>query len=374
MADESELALLRMVRDFSHSELAPRAASFESGGEFPRDQLERMSVLGILNCGLPETVGGAGLRLGLYLQVLEEVAGHWLTPALSVSVHTLACGPLLGDGSEPSAQRLRALLARELPLGAYCLSESQAGSDTKGLLCRATREGSTWRLNGTKAWITHAPFASFFTVFARTDPGSPDLSCFVVPAGTDGISIGLPERKMGLKASPTCTVHLDDVYVESDSLIGDSGAGRAIALAALVKGRLSIAALAVGLAQSALDYSLRYAMERTAFGSPLVGHQAIAFMLADMEASVHSARAVYRRAAESSHPVSARAASIAKLVATDAVMKVTTDAVQILGGAGYTEDHPVERYMREAKVMQIFEGTNQIQRLIISRDLQREAR
>jgi alkylation response protein AidB-like acyl-CoA dehydrogenase len=266
------------------------------------------------------------------------------------------------------------LLAGDL-LGAYCLSEAQAGSDVSAIATRARPDGDGWRLSGTKSWITHGGQADFYTVFARTDDDpTRGLSCFLVDTGVDGLSFGAPERKMGLTASSTTLVNLDDVRVTGDRLVGAPGMGMRIALSALDSGRLGIAAAATGLAQAALDVAVAYAKQREQFGKAIGEFQGLQFLLADMAAAVGAARATYLHAARMRDRGIrfTRAAACAKLIATDAAMRVTTDAVQVLGGAGYTKDFPVERYLREAKVTQIFEGTNQVQRLVIARNLLRD--
>jgi len=239
----------------------------------------------------------------------------------------------------------------------------------------ARRSGGEYVLNGTKAWITHGGHADFYKVMARTSDDRNGISCFLVPADTEGLAADRPERKMGLMGSATSTVRFDNVRVSADRMLGSEGDGLRIALAGLDSGRLGIAAVATGLAQGALDRAVTYAQQREAFGKRIFDHQGLAFMLADMEAAIQTARAMTLHAArlkDFGRPFS-REAAIAKMVATDNAMKVTTDAVQVLGGNGYTRDFPVERYMREAKVMQIFEGTNQIQRMVISRSLDRDA-
>ena len=256
-------------------------------------------------------------------------------------------------------------------IGAYSLSEPQAGSDAAALVCKATPTDEGYRVTGEKAWITHGGIADFYSLFARTGAGSQGISCFLVPANVPGLTFGRPEEKMGLHAVPTTAAHYDDVLIDADRRIGAEGQGLQIAFSALDSGRLGIAAVAVGLAQAALDEAISYSRQRTTFGRKIIDHQGLGFLLADMAAAVDSARATYldasrRRDAGLEY---SRHASVAKLVCTDAAMKVTTDAVQVLGGVGYTRDFRVERYMREAKIMQIFEGTNQIQRLVISRDL-----
>jgi alkylation response protein AidB-like acyl-CoA dehydrogenase len=262
-------------------------------------------------------------------------------------------------------------------LGAYSLSEAHAGSDPAAMAMRARRDGDEYVLNGTKAWVTNGGFADFYTVMARTsgEPGDgKGISCFLVPADTPGFSAAKPERKMGLTGSPTASLNFEDVRVPVEQRIGDEGQGLKIALAALDSGRLGIAACATGLAQGALDAAVTYAQERETFGRPIIEHQGLGFLLADMEAAVTSSRATVLAAARLKDlgvPFG-KEASVAKLIATDNAMKVTTDAVQVFGGAGYTKDFPVERFMRQAKITQIFEGTNQIQRMVIARHLNRD--
>jgi alkylation response protein AidB-like acyl-CoA dehydrogenase len=366
--------LVAVVRDVAANELAPRASAAEAAGEFPRDAFTLLGQLGLLGLPFPEEYGGGDQPFEVYLQVLEELASAWLTVGIGVSVHSLACYPLAYYGStEQRKELLPPLLAGDL-LGAYCLSESHAGSDVASMTTRATLDGDQYRLRGSKAWITHGGQADFYTVFARTsDERSHGISTFLVRDGSPGLSFGRPEHKMGLTGSPTTAVHFDDVTVPVGERVGEEGGGLPMALSALDSGRLGIAACATGLAQAALDAATSYARERRQFGRPIAEFQGLAFLLADMAAAVQSARATYLDAARRRDRGLAfsREAAVAKLIATDAAMRVTTDAVQVLGGYGYTKDFPVERLMREAKVTQIFEGTNQIQRLVISRDLLR---
>jgi len=366
--------LLALIAEFSEDQLAPQAGQAEASEQFPRDILRAMGDLGFLTLPFDESIGGGGQGYEVYLQVLEELAARWVTVALAVSVHTLACHPLLAFGSPEDHQTQIADVMSGSRLGAYCLSETHAGSDPSAIQTTATQRSGTWLIRGTKAWVTHGGAADFYIVFARTseDPRQ-GVSCFYVPADADGLTAGAPEAKMGLTGSPTTLMHFDDVEVNHGLMLGQPGDGLSIALSALDAGRLGIAAIAVGLAQSAMDYATEYARERQTFGQPIIKHQSVAFLLADMDAQIQAARETYLAAArrkDSGKPFG-REASIAKLIATDTAMRVTTDAVQVLGGAGYTRDHPVERYMREAKVMQIFEGTNQIQRLVIARHLER---
>jgi alkylation response protein AidB-like acyl-CoA dehydrogenase len=365
--------LLELVREIGDAELLPRAAADEKAGRFPRDVFVTLGKAGLLGLPFPEQYGGGGQPYEVYLQVLEEIGARWASVGVGVSVQSLTCFPLLNYGTQEQRDRwLPELIGGDL-LGAYCLSEPDAGSDPGAMRTRATRTDGGWRLDGTKAWVTHGGQADFYTVLARTGEGSRGISCFLVPADSPGLTAAEPEQKMGLTASTTASMHFDGVEIEADRLIGAEGQGLSIALAALDAGRLGIAAVATGLAQAALDHAVGYAKQRRTFGQAIIDHQGLGFLLADMQAGVQSARATYLDAArrkDLGRPYGTEA-SVAKLVATDMAMRVTTDAVQVFGGYGYTRDFPVERYMREAKVMQIFEGTNQIQRLVISRRLAR---
>ncbi|GAA3102304.1 acyl-CoA dehydrogenase family protein [Streptosporangium carneum] len=367
--------LLDLVRDLIAKEVAPRASADESAGRFPREVFTTLGRSGLLGLPYPEEHGGAAQPYEVYLQVLEELASAWLAVGLGLSVHTLSCFPVAAYGTaEQRAALLPELLGGEL-LGAYCLSEPHSGSDAAALTTRAVPDADGYTVDGVKAWITHGGVADFYTLMARTSSdGARGISCFHVPAGTEGLSFGAPERKMGMRSSPTAQVRFDGARLTPDALLGAEGEGFRIALAALDGGRLGIAACAVGLAQAALDAATAYAGERRQFGTRVIDFQGIGFMLADMATQVAAARALYLDAArlrDAGRPYGTRAA-MAKLFATDVCMKVTTDAVQVFGGYGYVEDFPVERYMREAKVLQIVEGTNQVQRLVISRALAKE--
>ncbi|MEI4280789.1 acyl-CoA dehydrogenase family protein [Klenkia terrae] len=364
--------LLALTREIAQQELAPRAAAAEADEQFPREVFRTLGRAGLLGLPYGEEFGGGGQPYEVYLQVLEEIASVWASVGVGVSVHGLSCFGLATRGTDEQKQRLLPdMLGGEL-LGAYCLSEPHAGSDPAAMRTTAVRDGDSYVLTGEKAWTTHGGQADFYKVMARTsDHRSRGISCFLVPADSAGLSADPAERKMGLTGSTTALMRFEGVRVDADRRLGEEGEGLPIALAGLDAGRLGIAAVAVGLAQGALDDALAYAKERETFGVPIIEHQGLAFVLADMSAAVETARAMTLHAArlkDAGLPYS-RQASIAKLVATDNAMKVTTDAVQVLGGFGYTRDFPVERYMREAKVMQIFEGTNQIQRLVISRAL-----
>ena len=367
-------AVVELARDFATRELLPRVGADEEAHRFPRDVFRRLGELGLLAMPYPEQWGGSALPYEVYLQALEEIGGAWASVGVGLSVHVLSCWPLANFGTEEQKERwLSELLGGQL-LGGYCLSEAEAGSDPAAMRTRAIPSNGGYRVTGTKAWVTHGGAADFYTLFARTsDDPRRGVSCFLCPADASGLAAHTPERKMGMTASPTASIGFAAVELGAERLIGGEGAGLSIALQALDSGRLGIAAVAVGLAQRCLDEAVAYARERRTFGRPIIDHQGLGFLLADMAAAVESARATMLEAArrrDRGLPFS-RQASIAKLVATDTAMSVSTDAVQVLGGAGYTQDFPVERMMREAKVMQIFEGTNQVQRLVIARGLAR---
>ncbi|QFQ95911.1 acyl-CoA dehydrogenase [Streptomyces phaeolivaceus] len=366
--------LISLVREIAQREIAPHAAEEEDAGRFPRELFGLLSESGLLGLPYDSEHGGGDQPYEVYLQALEELAMARLTVGLGVSVHTLACHALANYGTkEQRVEHLPAMLGGGL-LGAYCLSEPSSGSDAASLRTKAVRDGDDWVISGTKAWITHGGIADFCTVMARTGgegSGSRGITAFLVPGDAEGLSAAAPEKKMGMKGSPTAQLHFDEVRVADSRRIGEEGQGFAIALSALDSGRLGIAACAIGVAQAALDEAIAYATGRQQFGRPIADFQGLRFMLADMATQIEAGRALYLSAArlrDAGRPFS-RQAAMAKLLCTDAAMKVTTDAVQILGGYGYTADFPTERYMREAKVLQIVEGTNQIQRMVIARHL-----
>lgn len=364
--------LLSLTREIAGDELAPAAAEAEAREEFPRDAFRLLGKSGLLGLPYPEEVGGGAQPYEVYLQVLEELSSAWMTVGVGLSVHTMACFPLAHFGSAQQRERWLPEMLGGATLGAYALSESHAGSDAAALRTMAEYDEGTYTVNGTKSWTTHGGVADFYTLMARTSEDGPrGISCFLTDGTVAGLSAGKPEHKMGLTASPTTEMRFDDVRIPEQQRIGAEGGGLKIALAALDSGRLGIAACAVGLAQGALDLAVDYARNRHQFGQPIIDFQGIEFLLADMAAAVASARATYldgARRHDAGLPFGQQA-SVAKLVATDAAMRVTTDAVQVLGGVGYTRDFAAERYMREAKVLQIFEGTNQIQRMLIGRAL-----
>jgi alkylation response protein AidB-like acyl-CoA dehydrogenase len=378
--DETTAALFALTRDLAAAEVAPQAAAGERESRFPRDIFRTLGGAGLLGLPYPEEFGGGGQPYETYLQVVEELATAWLAVGLGVSVHTLTCFPLVTAGTPEQQQRwLPDLLGGDL-LGAYCLSEPGSGSDAAALRTRAVADGDEFVIDGVKAWISHGGQADFYTLFARTSgehdgPGrATGISCLHVPADTVGVHAGPAEHKMGMRSSVTAQMIFEGARVPAANLVGEQDRGFRIALAALDSGRLGIAACGVGVAQAALDLAVGYARQRRQFGQPIASFQGLQFMLADMATGVAAARALYLAAArrkDAGKPFSQQAA-MAKLLATDTAMRVTTDAVQVLGGYGYVEDFPAERLMREAKVLQIVEGTNQIQRMVIGRELARQ--
>lgn len=364
--------LLELTRDLARGELAPRVDEMEATGQFPREVFRTLGKAGLLGLPYSQDLGGGGQSYEVYLQVLEELGRVWSAVAVGVSVHTLACFPVAEWGTDEQRERfLPDMLGGEL-LGAYCLSEAHSGSDAAALSTRAVRIGEEYVVDGTKAWVTHGGHADFYNLMVRTGGTGPTgISCLLADAGTPGLSALAPERKMGMRSSHTASMALENARVPADRLLAGEGEGFRIAMSALDSGRLGIAACAVGLAQAALDVAVDYAVGRRQFGSAIADFQGVSFLLADMATGIEAARSLYLAAArlkDAGRPYAAQA-SMAKLFATDTAMRVTIDAVQVLGGYGYVEDFPAERYLREAKIMQIFEGTNQVQRVVIGRAL-----
>jgi len=370
---EEATALLDLVRGLGQDKLAPAVDRYEREHTFPRvlfDQLAQMDLTGL---PFDPDVGGSGLPYGLMLRVVEEVSRAYTALGMGLSVHVLATWGIAEHATPEQRARFVPEMVAGRCLGAYSLSEPGSGSDAAALTTQAVRDGHGYRLSGTKAWVTHAGVADRYLVMARTgERGARGISAFVVDADQAGLTIPEPEDKIAMWSSPTAQLVFDDAYVPADRLLGGvEGQGFRVALAALDGGRLGIAACAVGLAQAALDAAVAYAGEREQFGRAIASFQGVGFLLADMAARTEAARALYRSAAarrDDGLPYGQQAA-MAKLVATDATMQTTTDAVQVLGGYGLTRDFPVERYLREAKILQIVEGTNQIQRLVIARGL-----
>jgi alkylation response protein AidB-like acyl-CoA dehydrogenase len=366
--------LLALTRELARKELAPKVADAEEAGEFPAEAYALLGRSGLLGLPFSEEHGGGGQPYEVYLQVVEEIATAWPSVGVGTSVHTLTANVVDVNGNDQQrAEWLPKMLGGDW-LGAYCLSEPQAGSDVSGIRTKAVLEGSddNYTVTGTKQWISNGSCADYYILFARTgDDPRRGLSAFVVPADTDGMSFGAPEKKMGLACDVTTQVLFEGASVPVAQRLGDEGDGMRVALSALDAGRLGIAAVATGIAQAALEHAVGYARERQQFGRVIGEFQGLQFLLAEMGAEVERARATYLHAArlkDAGKPYS-RQASIAKLTATDTAMRVTTDAVQVLGGNGYTREYPVERLFRDAKVTQIFEGTNQIQRMVIGRSL-----
>ncbi len=370
-SEEAE-ALLALTRELVAGELAPRAAEMEAHAQFPREVFRTLGTAGLLGLPYPEELGGGGQPYEVYLQVLEELSRGWLAVGLGASVHTLSCFPLYAYGTDEQKQQWLPDMLGGALLGAYCLSEAGSGSDAAALTTRAVRDGEDYVVDGAKAWVTHGGEADFYNLMVRTGgPGAKGISCLLAPADTPGLQPQAPERKMGMRSSTTATILLESARVPADRLLGEEGVGFRIAMSALDGGRLGIAACAVGVAQAALDTAVAYATERKQFGQRIADFQGLSFLLADMATQVEAARSLYLAAArlrDAGRPFGAQAA-MSKLFASDTAMRVATDAVQVLGGYGYVEDFPAERYLREAKILQIVEGTNQVQRLVIGRSL-----
>ncbi|MEU2436627.1 acyl-CoA dehydrogenase family protein [Streptomyces rubradiris] len=369
--------LLALAEELAEKELAPNADDFEARSAFPREILRTLGRSGLLGLPYPVSYGGGGQSYEVYLSVLEILAKRWLAVAQSVNIHVLSCYPLAHYGTERQREQwLPGMLGGE-QLGANCISEAEAGSDIAAIACTARQDPDAghYTVNGAKAWTSHAGAADHYNVFCRTGgPGVRGLSVLLADAGTPGLQVLGLEKKMGVRSSPTATVALDGARIAAERLIGRPGKGFLIATGLFDRGRLGIAACAVGLASAALDHAVAYTRTRHQFGRPVADFQGLAFLLADMSTQVAAARALVRdaaRALDSGASASAvtAAAARAKLFATDTAMRVTTDAVQALGAYGYVQDHPVERWMREAKLLQIIEGTNQIQRVVIARSL-----
>ncbi|MBT2399335.1 acyl-CoA dehydrogenase family protein [Streptomyces sp. ISL-100] len=375
--DEEVRDLVALAGELAEKELAPNADDFEARSEFPREILRTLGRAGLLSLPYPTEYGGGGQSHEVYLTVLEILAKRWLAVAQSVNIHALSCYPLATYGTDRQREQwLPGMLGGE-QLGANCISEAEAGSDIAAIACTARQasEDGRYTVDGIKAWTSHAGQADHYNVFCRTGgPGIRGLSVLLADAETPGLQVQRLEKKMGVRSSPTAAVVLDGAQVPAERLIGRPGKGFLIATGLFDRGRLGIAACAVGLASAALDHAVAYTKTRRQFGRPVADFQGLAFMLADMSTQVDAARALVREAARtldsgaSASAVTAAAAR-AKLFATETAMRVTTDAVQALGAYGYVQDHPVERWMREAKLLQIIEGTNQIQRVVIARSL-----
>ncbi|MGH3473020.1 MAG: acyl-CoA dehydrogenase family protein [Nocardioidaceae bacterium] len=367
-------ALREVVRQLATEKIAPYAAKVDQAGEFPAEAHDALVKADLHAVHVPEQYGGAGADAIATAIVIEEVARACASSSLIPAVNKLGTVPLLLSASEDLKQRYLPRVASGEAMFSYALSEAEAGSDAAAMKTRAVRDGEDWVLNGVKRWITNAGESQYYTVFAATDAGkgSGGISAFVVDRDDEGVSFGRLEKKLGIKGSPTREVYLDHVRIPADRMIGDEGTGFATAMRTLDHTRVTIAAQAVGIAQGALDLALGYVQERQQFGRPIAEFQGLQFMLADMGMKVEAARQLTYAAAGRSERGAADLAffgAAAKCFASDTAMQVTTDAVQLLGGYGYTRDYPVERMMRDAKITQIYEGTNQVQRIVIAREL-----
>jgi alkylation response protein AidB-like acyl-CoA dehydrogenase len=365
-------SLLDLVHQIAVKEIEPNAAEWERTETFPRPAFEALGAAGLLGLPYPPERGGGGVPHAVYLLVIEELARGMLAVGLGTSVQVLTIFPVNAFGNDEQRDTWMPPACAGEWIGSYCLSEPESGSDAASLRTKAVRDGDSYVIDGRKAWVTHGGVSDYYIVMARTGgEGSGGISAFFVPGATEGVACAKVEDKMGMRASPTAQMTFDGVRVPVSNLIGAEGEGFKIALAALDGGRLGIAACSNGVAQAALDAAVRFASEREQFGRPVIQNQGLSFMLADMATSVEAARALTLDAArrrDAGMPFSLQAA-MAKLFASDTAMRVTTDAVQVHGGYGYVDEFPVERYMREAKVLQIVEGTNQVQRLVIGRHL-----
>src|SRR6202046_3686775 len=379
-APSEEHELLRAtVRELAEAKIAPAAADVDENSRFPQEALDALTGAGLHAVHIPQAYGGAGADAIATVIVIEEVARVCASSSLIPAVNKLGTVPLLLSGSEEVKQRYLTPVATGEAMFSYALSEPEAGSDAAAMKTRAVRDGDSYVLNGTKRWITNAGVSQYYTVMAVTDPsaGADGISAFVVEKEDEGLSFGAPEHKLGIKGSPTREMYFDNCVIPADRMIGGEGSGFRTALATLDHTRITIAAQALGIAQGALDYATGYVKERRQFGKAVAEFQGVQFMLADMAMKVEAARQLtYAAAARSDRAMAGEASpdltfisSACKCFASDTAMEVTTDAVQLLGGYGYVSDYPVERMMRDAKITQIYEGTNQIQRMVMARQL-----
>jgi alkylation response protein AidB-like acyl-CoA dehydrogenase len=374
---EEQRAIQTLAREFAATEIAPHAARWDREACFPVAVARKMGELGFLGMLIPEQFDGLGLDTTSYLLALEEIAAADASTAVLLSVHnSLPTQMLLNFGSDEQKERFLRPMARGELIGAFALSEPDAGSDASALRCQAARDGDSWLLSGTKSWVTSGSFADVIMVMARSDTpdarrGSKGISAFIVTPDLPGFHVGKKEDKMGLRASPTVQLNFDGMRVPVENVLGAEGQGFVYAMRSLDNGRLGIAAQALGIARAALDASLDYAAERKQFDRPIRDFQAIQFKLADMASRIASARALLHltAAAKDRGESTTLYGSMSKLLASETAMYVTTEAVQIFGGYGYVKEYPVERYFRDAKITEIYEGTSEIQRIVIAREL-----
>ncbi|EPC8422787.1 acyl-CoA dehydrogenase AcdA [Bacillus wiedmannii] len=373
LSEEHEM-IRKMVRDFAKNEVAPTAAERDEEERFDRALFDQMAELGLTGIPWPEEYGGIGSDYLAYVIAIEELSRVCASTGVTLSAHTSLAGwPIFKFGTEEQKQKFLRPMAEGTKIGAYGLTEPSSGSDAGGMRTTAKRDGDHYILNGSKIFITNGGIADIYVVFALTDPESKQrgTSAFIVESDTPGFSVGKKESKLGIRSSPTTEIMFEDCRIPVENLLGEEGQGFKVAMQTLDGGRNGIAAQAVGIAQGALDASVEYARERHQFGKPIAAQQGIGFKLADMATDVEAARLLTYQAAwfESEGLPYGKESAMSKVFAGDTAMKVTTEAVQVFGGYGYTKDYPVERYMRDAKITQIYEGTQEIQRLVISRML-----
>jgi alkylation response protein AidB-like acyl-CoA dehydrogenase len=378
--DEQQEMVRDMVRSFAEERVRPGAAERDRSGEFPHDIFAEMGELGLLGMTVPEGYGGAGVDLLSYLIAVEELARVDAALAVGMSVtNSVCCWPIVTFGTDEQKRMFLPELASGKAIGGFMLTEPHAGSDAASLSTRYREDGDHWRLDGAKAWITNGGVGRYFICLATSDPslGAKGISAFILDADQDGVIFDPPEEKMGLRSSKTCMVTIDGARVPKTAMLGGEGQGFKIALATLDHSRLGIAAQSIGIATAALEESLRYARDRTQFGRPIIEHQAVAFALADMDTEIDAARGLLLRAAwvagqpDRRH---SRESAAAKLYASEMCNRVASQAIQIHGGYGFSSDYPVERFFRDARVVTIYEGTSEVQRMVIARALVERAK
>ncbi len=371
--NDEERMVIELARDFAENELAPIAESIDQEKRVPIEALRKMQELGLLGLMIPEEYGGAGVRTSCYAQVIEELARVCAAVAIVLSVHnSVGAYPILRFGSEEQKQKYMPKLAGDW-IGAFCLSEAASGSDASALELKAKRDGDDYVLDGSKLWVTNGSIANLYLVMAKTAdvPDKPHrgISAFLVEKDTPGLIVGKLEDKMGLRGSDTAEIQFDGCRVPASALVSEEGVGFKIAMQALDNGRIGVGSQAVGIARGALEEAIKYAKERVAFGRPIAEHQAVQFKLADMETEISAARNLVRRAAwlKDSDQPHGKEAAMAKLYASEMAHRVVHQAVQIHGGAGYIKEYPVERYYRDQRITEIYEGTSEMQRIVIGR-------
>jgi butyryl-CoA dehydrogenase len=374
---EEQLLLQKTAREFARNEVAPQAARNDREHRFPKELVARMAELGFLGMAVPEAYGGAGLDTVAYVLAMEEISRACASTGVIMSVNnSLVCDPILKFGSEQQKQDWLVPLARGQKLGCYALSEPEAGSDAANQRTIAKRDGAGWVVSGTKNFITNGPNADVVVLFTNSDPGKghKGITAFLVPLDVKGLARGPADKKLGIRASQSCQLFLEDVRLGDEHVLGEPGGGFKVAMHTLDGGRIGIASQALGIARACLEESIEYAKTRKTFGTPIANHQAIQWKIADMAADVEAARLLTWRAATMKDKGVRHSAesSMAKLFASDVANRAAREAVQVFGGYGYLEDYPVERLLRDAKITEIYEGTSEIQRLVIAQNLLKE--